>query len=329
MAQPQLEKFARRGMALKLQPVAGTAVVPSVLTDGVRLYDGASGTEFDTLEENRDKPFFSGNEFTTYNHRAFIEGAVHLYPPTTPGAAGAAGTPDCHNLLLIGGMAQTLDNVNHLTRYVPISNSIPMATADFYHSGTLKHVYDCRANISALGMEIGNRARAQLRVQGFYDDIAEQAVPAVTVTETFGPVIEAANSTLRVIQYPNDVAGAALLCWGKALTIDFGSTLSGKQFTEHKETGIDGRAPTFTVRLARTLKADFDPWAVRKAGTFVVFLMRVKNSDGRYTQFGVRGLIREVNETDIDGDYGWEISGPCIATAAGGDEFYIEFGTPP
>ena len=66
---------------------------------------------------------------------------------------------------------------------------------------------------------------------------------------------------------------------------------------------------------------------MRKAGTYITATMRVKNSDNRYTEFGIRGLIRDINETDIDGDYGWEITGPCIATSAGGDEFYIAFGT--
>ena len=326
MAQPNLEKFIRRGLTLKLQPTPGVPVVPSAATDGVRFYDGQSGTEFDALEENRDRAYFSGNEFSTFNHRAFIEGAVHLYPPATPGAA-VGGTPECHALLLIAGMAQTLDQPNNLTRYNPISTGIALATSNFWHAGTLRQIYDARANISALSMEIGNRARAQLRVQGFYDSMGEQALPAVTVSETLGPVIEAANSTMRITQYPGGVAGAPLLVWGKALTVDFGSQLASKEYTEHKETGIDGRQPTLTLRLARTAKADFDPWAVRKAGTYITATMRVKNSDNRYTEFGIRGLIRDINETDIDGDYGWEITGPCIATSAGGDEFYIAFGT--
>jgi hypothetical protein len=328
MAQPALEKFTRRGLAAVDQPVAGTPVAPNPANNGIRLYDGQSGTEFDTLEENRDKPFFSGNEFTTFNHRAFIEGYVHLYPPEVPGDA-ADGTPECDLLLRIAGMAKTLDDVAGTTRYDPISDSIPMATADFWHAGTLRRIYDARANISALSLEIGNRARAQLRVQGQYTAINEQALPAITVSETFGPVIEAANSITQVVQYPDGVAGAALNLWGKALTVDFGSQLTSKEYTEHEETAIDGRQPTFTLRIARPAKADFDPWAVRKAGTYITATLQVANADGRYTLLGIRGLIRDINETDIDGDYGLEITGPCIATSAGGDEFYIEFGTNP
>jgi len=328
MAQPQLEPFNRRGFAARIQPVPGTPVAVNPATDGLRFYDGQSGTEFDTLEENRDKSFFSGNEFTTYNHRAFIEGTTHIYPPATPGAANG-GTPDCHTLLLISGMAQTLDNAAGTTRYAPISSNIPMATAKFFHAGTVKEVFDARANISSLSMEIGNRARAQLRVQGFYDAVQEQQMPPVTVPETFGPVIEASNTTTRLVQYPGGVASASLLVWAKALTIDFGSQVASKEYTEHKETGIAGRQPTFNLRIARTAKGDFDPFAVRKAGTYIAASMRVNNSDGRYTQLRARGLVREINEVDIDGDYGWEISGPCIATSAGGDEFDIAFGTAP
>jgi hypothetical protein len=43
----------------------------------------------------------------------------------------------------------------------------------------------------------------------------------------------------------------------------------------------------------------------------------------------VRGQIETVAETDIDGDLGWDISGPCIPSNSGGDEFYIQFFTAP
>ena len=312
-----------------MQPTPNVPVVLSAATDGIRFYDGQSGTDFDSLEENRDKAYFSGNEFTTYNHRAFIEGFTHLYPPTTPGAAGAAGTPDCHALLLISGMTQVLDAPGSTTRYKPISSNIPIATAAFYHAGTLKQPYDARANISSLSMEIGNRARAQARVQGPYDAVAETPVPSIPVPETFGPVIEAANSTMRITQYPGGVASGALPVRGKALTIDFGSKVASKEYTEYRETAIDDRLATFNFRIARTALGDFDPFAVRKAGIYIAATMRVKNADNRYTQFGVRGLIRDINEVNIDGDYGWEITGPCVATSAGGDEFHIQFGVGP
>jgi hypothetical protein len=325
MAQPALEKFDRRGLALKIQAVAGTPETPSAVTDGIRFYDGSSGTEFDSLEENRDKPFFGGNPISTFNHRAYIEGYVHLYPPETPGDA-ADGTPAVHPLLLISGMTRVLDAVGGTTRYNPVSSGIAIATANFWHSGTVRRLYDGRGNISSLSLEIGNRAKAQLRVQGSYDDIGEQALPAITVPEETGPVIEASNSVTKIVQMPGGVAGAALNVWGKALSIDFGSQLTSKEYTEHKETAIDGRSPTFTLRIARTAKADFDPWAVRKANTLITASLRVSNADGRYSETGIRGQIREINETEIDGDYGWEITGPCIPSSAGGDEFYIEFG---
>lgn len=326
MAQPDLEKFNRRGLAAVIQTTAGTPTAPSAAANGIRMYDGQSATEFDALEENRDRTYFSGTEFTAWNHRAYIEGTTHIYPPVTPGDA-SAGIPDCNVLLLVAGMTRVLDDTGGTTRYNPISDSISMATADFWHAGTYRRLYDARANISALTMDVGNRARAQLRLQGLYDDIDQQALASVTVPDELGPIVEAANAVTQITPYPSGVAGTALKVWGKSLVINFGTTLTTKQYTEHRENAIDDRKATFTLRLAKTDLDDFSPFALRLAGTTIEALMRVVNSDKRYTEFGIRGLIRDINEVDIDGDYGWEISGPCIPTDAGGDEFYIEFGT--
>jgi hypothetical protein len=324
MAQPDLEKFIRRGVAVKIQAAEGTAEAPNTATDGIRFYDGQSGTEFDSLEENRDRPFFGGNEFATFNHRAFIGGSVHLYPPETPGDA-VDGTPDADRLLLLGGFTKVLvAGPPGVTRYNPVSSGFPVGTADFWHAGTKRRIFDARAAISALSLAIGERARVNLRLLGTYTSIDEDALPSITVPETLGPVMQAANSITRL-----EVAGGpgAFQCWGKSLSIDLGTQLASKEYTEKKVNAIDGRSPTWSLRVARQAKADFDPWALRKAGTYIEGAQRLIGASDLYTELGFRGLIREINEVDIDGDYGWELSGPAIPTSAGGDECYIEFGT--
>ena len=49
-------------------------------------------------------------------------------------------------------------------------------------------------------------------------------------------------------------------------------------------------------------------------------------SDTGFSQkLSFRGQIEQISEVDIDGDLGWELSGPCIASSAGNDEFALEF----
>ena len=50
MAQPNLEPFKRRGLALALRAAANMPVVPSAAANGVLLFNGTSGTEFDKVE---------------------------------------------------------------------------------------------------------------------------------------------------------------------------------------------------------------------------------------------------------------------------------------
>ena len=80
------------------------------------------------------------------------------------------------------------------------------------------------------------------------------------------------------------------------------------------------------LRIARTALADFNPWALRDAGTLITASLKLSESDQRYSELGIRGQIEQINEVDIDGDYGWELTGRCVPSDAGGDEFYIEFG---
>lgn len=322
MAQPDLEKFNRRALALAMQVADGTPVAPSTTTDGVRLYNGQSGTEHDSEAEEYDRPFFSGDEMVLTNHRAFISGGFRLLPPTAPGHATNGAMPG-QALLLCGGMTRVLDEGAKTTRYNPVSAGILPATAYWWHSGTHKRVTDARGAISALTMEVGKRFSAEVRLVGSYESVLEEALPTVVVPSVTGAVIEAENSVTQVTVLPG---GDPLNVWGKALTVDFGSELNSTQYTELRRHGIQNRQASFTLRIARTAKSDFDPWAVMRAHAKISASMRVTGPGAIYSELGIRGQITGVNEVEIDGDYGWEITGPCIASPTGGDEFYIEFG---
>ncbi|HEY0465999.1 MAG TPA: hypothetical protein VGC79_17425 [Polyangiaceae bacterium] len=296
--------------------------MPTGGANGIMLFDGKSGTEVDQIERNIDRAYLGAYPFVIGNKRAFIEGDFELYPPATPGQASTSDA-DCGPLLLPAGTAITKDAGAKTSRYNPISAAIAISDAYWWHAGTHKQVLAARHVITQLGITIGDRFKGHVRVQGDYTDVLEAALPAITLPSNVPVVATAANTTCKIDVLP---IGSPLTVWAKSLTLDFGSTLAQKEYTTHKETGLSDRRPTWTLRLARTAKADFDPWAVRDAGTLLVASLRLTQAANLYSELGVRGQIEAINETEIDGDYGWELTGRAIPSDAGGDEFYVEFG---
>lgn len=323
MPQPSLEKFTRRGVLLKEQADPNVPETLDANTDGILLYDGSSGTEVDTVEENPDRPYFGGQSQVIANKRAFITGEVRLVPPTSPGDA-VNGTPNCDIALRPAGMARVLDAGNKITRYNPITEGIPITTGAFYHAGTLLKPYAARHSLSGISLEIGQRAKAQLRIQGDYDSFTKVVLPTIPVPDEIGAVLAASNSVTQI--RVDEDEGSWLNVLGKALSIDHGTGLNTKEYTELKETGIDSRQGTFTLRIAKTDLDDFNPVQVRDEARIFEATLRVTDADNLYTMIGVRAQILGVNAVNIDGDYGWELTGPCRASAVGGDEHFIEFG---
>lgn len=323
MAQPALERFTRRGLAMKLEVTEGTDSVPTPALDGIMLLDGTSGTEFDKVERPVDRPFFTGNPFGVANRRAFVEGDWELMPPPTP---GGPTTSDIYGdvLLRTGGMTAVKDAINKTTRYNPVSQAIPSASAYFWHVDNLKKIIASRTQLSGIRIAIGEHAKCRVRVQGRYTDVMTEVLPNI-VLPTVEPVIATFENSTTHIAFNG---GPDLLVWAKELSIDLGSDLQTKEYTSLQTTAISGRQPTWTLRIARTDLADFNPWEVRDASEIFEARIRTLNTlpTGLYTEIGIRGQIESISETDIDGDLGWELSGPCIASNSGGDEMYIEVG---
>lgn len=321
MAQPNLEQFKKRGVAIKIETTVGVDATPTGVANGVLLLNGSSGTEIDKIERPVDRPFLGGTPFVVGGKRAFIEGEFELYPPATPGAATTSNA-DCEVLLLPAGMTVVKDNVAKTTKYNPVSANIASATAYWYHAGTHKKVLGARNDLSNLSLAVGERFKGNVRLQGDYTTVTETALPSITLPSVVPTTAKASNTATNI----NVSGGADVLVWAKSLSINLSNQIASKEYTTHKETGITERAPTFTLRIAKTALADFNPWTVRDAAQVFAARLRLTESDGRYSELGVRGQIEAINEVEIDGDYGWELTGPCVPSSAGGDEFYILFG---
>jgi hypothetical protein len=321
MAQPNLESFSRRALLLKVESTEGTDATPAAATDAFDLFDGKSAIEFDKVERKRDRPYFTGDGFGVSNMRGTIDGGFEIVPPDAPGTDLAA----CDAMLQIGGMKSTLSSGDKTTTYSPISTGIKSATAYWYHAGTQRKVLGARSQISGLALAVGSWLKAQGKVIGSCTDVLEASLPgSLDYTAFKDPVFSTAeNSTLKIGTVTD---GALLSTWGKELSIDFGTDLKTKEYTTKRLFTISDRKGSYKLRMARTAKSDFDPWALMKAGTLITAEFKLLQGDDLWTALGFRGQIEKVDEVDIDGDYGLEISGPCIASDAGGDEFYITLG---
>lgn len=341
MAQPELDFFKKRALLLKAETVEGTDSNPVGATDGFRLFDGTSSTEFDKVERPVDRPFFGGDPFVVANRRAKIEGDFELYPPAVPGTDDA----DCGKILLPGGMAVVKDAVGKVTRYNPISSGIPSASAHWYHVRRLMKVTGARVALSAIAVEIGQRFKGKASIQGDYTEWETADSPTVVLPTKVPVVASARNMRTKLSTL---VRGATkttdatplddLLVWAKSLSIDFGSDLKHKEYSSKSVNGISDRKPTFSLKLATTdITNDFDPLWVRDNGIVLLATVQLFETEGapssvltgRYSEIGVRCQIENVIAEEIDGDDGWTITGPCIPSDTGGDEFYIGFGETP
>lgn len=323
MAQPALEAFDRRGVTGKFEVTEGTDSVPVAGTDGILLMNGQSGTEVDVIERDVDRAFFTNNPFAVGNKRAFIEGEFELFAPTVPGVGASANDVILQtaglNKVLTAGNATTTGK----TRYQPISTGIKSGSFYFWHVDKHIKLLGARSTISSITCAVGNRIMGQARIQGRYTTVDEQSLPAITVYSTIPKVIQHDNTETWITILPG---GSPLLVWGKELTIDLGNQLTSREYTSKQVHGITNRQGTWTLRIARTANADFNPWTLRDAGTLITAYMQLNEGTGIYTQVGFRGQIEQISMTDIDGDLGYELSGRCIASDTGGDELWIEFG---
>lgn len=340
MPQPDLDYFRKRNLMIVPQPMPGVAPAFNGASDGFRFFDGSSSTEFDKVERDYDKAHFGNSEFGVANKRGKIEGEFELWPPATPGGA-AASDAFAARVLLPAGMAVVKDSVGKTTRYNPVSAAIPMIAARFNHTGQLLEVLDGRVDISSLAIEIAQRFKAKASILGDYTEVIEAVAPTLTLP-TKKPVTASKRNTTCVL---NTLVGggtkstaatplADLLLRAKSLSVNFGNDLAHTEYTGYGANRIKDRKATFTLKIAKTdITADFNPWFVRDNATLITVALALYEQDavggvhsGLYSTLAVRGQIDTITNTDSDGDMGWEITGNCVPSDAGGDEFHIEFG---
>lgn len=321
MAQPALIPFRKKLLAVAVADASLTSA-----SNAIQILNGSSSTERDQVEDDADSAFMGGKASTPTKNRAFVEGGIQFVPPTIPGHA-TSGKSTQAPILKPCAMAETLTALSRLTRYNPISSSFPLCDFKFWHGDTLLNVSDARGNITGLKMEIGARFSAQMRLEGPYAAMTDVALPTDGDLSAFtNPTVSRSTNSTMIISSLGAAAISNLHLRAKMLSVDFGNEIAVKEYTEFTETGINDRKPTWTARFAKPSLTDFNPTTLADTGELVTIAYKISESDGRYSKLVIRGQILTVPPSDIEGDYGYEITGSCIPSSSGGDEFYIEFG---
>ncbi len=334
MTQPALELFNQRAFAVKIEVAEGVDIVPDVTAaDAILLMNGTIAVENDSSVRVIDRPFLTNDPTSITNVRLVITGDSELFCPAAPGQSVNGLAPN-DALLQIGGMTSVKNAGANTTKYNPISRSIPSASIYSYQDDLWNKGLGARNDITSIMMQIGTRLTMKNKIQGNYLPEVEFSLPTANLYTT-QPVVSTYDNSEAYITAPSAdsaVPGTELLVLAKSLGIVFNSALKSKEYTSKKFQGITDRKATWTMRVAKTALADFNVEAVRIAGTFVTARYRTYESgvfgkrSGPFTEIGIRGQIITAKRADIDKDLGWDLTGNCIATNAGGDEFYILFG---
>lgn len=322
ITQPEIDSYERRCLVLKTEVTEGVDPVGTAAANAFDLLDGKSSTSFDKKERKRDRPFFTNHRFSVTNKVLKIEGGFELAPPPAPGADAAA----VRVALLPCGMAQTLSPSERITRYSPISIGIGSVHGYWYHSGTYRRLIGARGNITGLSMAIDEVFKCSVSFEGRYINVTEADLPSdANYTAFRKPTVCTDDNTQLIIN--SEAAGIEdLHVAGKSLSVDFGNELKTRRHTELARSKITNRLGTWKAVFARPAVADMDVYALRDNEVLVEFDWLLHEADRRYSLLHVKGQIEQIAETNIDGEFHYELSGLCIASDTGGDEFYVAFG---
>jgi hypothetical protein len=320
MSNPSIESFIARGLALKKEATEGVDASPTAPLNAFQILDGQSKIQADEIKRNLDRPYFNSARSKYATFRAQITGNIELVPPEAPGvdsmATGLA--------LEIAGMAKTLTApdagppvVKGSTLYTPISRLIPSATGYWWHAGTFKKLLGARANLTGISHEIGKYLMAAMTLEGSCDDITEDDLPDDFDYDLFlEPTVGTTESMELKI---NDFAVNGL-----SHSVDIGSQIKTREHTEARRTSIGSKQSTFKARFYRTALADFNPMSKWKSGEIIEVKSMIVTAAGTASIVTSLGQVTGLDETNIDDEYGWEISGNLVAVS-GNDELLVNF----
>jgi hypothetical protein len=313
-----IESWDRRELLLKAEVTEGTDSVPVAATNALQILNGRSGFTSQKITRQNDRAYFGNRKFAQSQFRGFVEGEIELVGAATEGTAAPIAP-----LILICGFAETLvtSGPPDYARYSPISAAIPSASAYFVHDTVFRSLLGCRGNLSSIAFAIDDFPKASFRIEGTADpdEVAEDTLPGGTYT-AFQDVSGITADTSIMTINGETIEGISMIA-------DLSNRMGAAHSTEWLRNRIRGREPTVTMRYHRPALADFNPWAVWKAGTLVpAVFTHTDPVSGHYAKLTVQVQLEEPTEQDLEGDKIIEQVGRCVPSGSGGNELILEFG---
>lgn len=246
----------RIAILAKIQPVAGTAVTPDPLVNGVLLEGLATMTPIEAKTDQRNlvRPYFGAADVLVSQVNSKLEYTVELAGSGTPGQAPAFGT-----LLRGCGFAEIL-TPSVKVEYLPISSGQEMLTLYYYLDGIQHVIADARGTVS-FDFTVDKRPTAKFVFTGSYSTPTDVTLPNVALANWITPItVNKTNTpTFSVLGY-----AAAL----SSFSADIANTVVYRSLPNSTaQTRITDRQPSGSVLFEATKMAEKDWWTSVKNGT--------------------------------------------------------------
>lgn len=313
-----LVAYDLRALLLKQEVTEMTDAAPAAATDAMQIINGTSQMEADKVVREIDRPAGGARPFLLTRKRAMIKGGFELVGASALGSAAPIGA-----LLRCCGHAQTLTAATRAD-YTPILKNVPSASAYFFHGGMRKRALGCRGRITSIAAEINGYAKAEFELGGWViNNTPDQAdVPNDTDYSNFPQPYACTTESLTV-----SINGVAVECVG--FTLDPGVDFGMPVHSEGKTTRLRARSSTIKIRMYPAALATLDLYALANAESQVPMVIDITGSTiARQARIAADRVQWEFpQETEIDKDFGFEVTGTLNPSGAGNDDYLLRFGT--
>lgn len=326
MAQTKPQSFRLRALTGLVETTEGVDATPAT-SNGIRLFNGIGSITRPITELQEDRPFFGNYPFSVGDRVGMVKGDIMLFPPSAPGNAGATGDPASNIILLPGGFTPTKNAGAKTTRLNPISLGIVSASYYWYHAGEHWKLLGSRNRLTNIKTALDSRWMLSFETIGNTTGVSAAAVPSITKPAGTARVATTANS----VAFLKVNGGSELAAWSQEFDLQLAAELNTIPFTnDAKFNDIDDRLPTFSILMAPTDQAEFNPDAVIQAESLFEYRWRTfqgpTTAAGLYTEVGVRGQLENYEVVEVKRKKLWRLTGKCIPSDSGGDECYVLYG---
>jgi hypothetical protein len=297
----------------KLQATEGAAETGLTgASNAIRLVNGKSkiDRQFATIVRDSQN---SGNNRANPGSKSFsLDAEIELI-----GAAPAGTRPNIDPILQVCGHASVV-TASTKVEWNPITNGIKALTGWFKRGSREVKAYDVKGGLGALSFKMNDFAKATFSAKGRVDADADE------VADYAGVDWSAVQDPLAIITdtFLLQLSGVNMDC--TEFGVQFGRTANVHVNSEAQKVNNKKHAATFSATFIRPKYSVFNPNALADAGSEITLLSSVTGVATRnFSVLATKAQILQVEEADVDGFFGWTVTGQLNKFNAGANEYLM------